>query len=106
MELSVDIGSDIHDVLLDLAEKKGKKLEVVAAEMLSLGARISAQSEEKSIDRVMQVLLENTCQSNELIIELVHQLFQKDKSHLNAFDAATAVAIVERMAQSRIKGLL
>lgn len=106
MELTLDIGSDIHDLLLDLTQKKGKKLEVIAAEMLSLGARITAQSEEQSIDKVSQLLLKNTCQSNEILMELLHHVFQKEKSKLNAFDADTALSMIERSTNILIKRVL
>jgi hypothetical protein len=50
------------------------------------------------------LLLENTCQSNENLVELLHHVFQK-KSKLNAFDADTALSMVERSTKMVMKGV-
>ncbi|HHM0514599.1 TPA: hypothetical protein ACRDMS_003256, partial [Legionella pneumophila] len=80
------------------------ELNVTAAEMLSFGARIYLQSLEKRTDESTQLLLENSVRSIQIITEILYSVYNKDLSKIGAYDAETALAMIERMIPNLLKG--
>lgn len=105
MEITVDIGADVHDALQRISEINKKNIDVTAAEMMSLGARIFLSSLEKKEDKAMKILLENSLKSNEILTELLHILFNRDKSKLGVYDSDTALMLIEKMVEKFMDGL-
>ena len=104
MEITLDIGEDLHDLIQSISDDKGKKMTVVATEMLSIGARVFVFSQEESEDKITKALLENTLKSKEILIEVLSMVFDKNKSKIGAYDSETTLSIIDRMVDSYIKG--
>ena len=104
MEITLDIGEDLYDLIESVSAEKDKKMSVIAAEMLSTGARIFASSEEGSEDKLTKDLLENTLKSKEILVEVLSMVFDKSKSKIGAYDAETTISIIDRMVDSYTKG--
>ena len=104
MEITVDVGSDVIDKIEDIAQRKGKSKESIAAEMLSIGAQVLLNSLEEKQDNITSLLLENSVRANELLIEILSSVFNREKSRLGVYDAETAVALIERIVEAYLKG--
>lgn len=104
MEITIDIGADTLHSLNKIAKINGKELNVTAAEMLSFGARIYLQSLENKTDESTQLLLENSVRSIQIITEILYSVYNKDLSKIGAYDAETALAMIERMIPNLLKG--
>ena len=104
MEVTLDLGEDTLDALNQIANINDKSFTLTATEMLSLGARMFLQSRENKEDKVTRILLENSVRANEVLVEMMHMIFNKEKSKLGAYDAETALAIIERMVGDFLKG--
>ncbi|KTD47496.1 hypothetical protein Lqui_2422 [Legionella quinlivanii] len=106
MEITIDLGEDTIDSLNKISKIKGNAFSTAAAEMVSFGARIYLQSLEQSKeDSTTKLLLENSIRSNEILTELLHIVYDKNKSKIGAFDADTALALIERMVSNFRKGV-
>lgn len=105
MEITVDLGSDTIESLNRISKIKENEFTVTAAEMISFGARIYLQSLEPKDDKTTTLLIENSVRSNEILTELLHILYDKDKSKMRAYDADTALAMIERMVSNFSKSL-
>lgn len=97
MEVKIDLGEDTIDSLNRISKIKNCDLTIAAAEMISFGARIFIQSLEPKEDNFTKFLLENSVRSNEILTELLHISYDKDKSKIGAYDADTALAVIERI---------
>lgn len=104
MEITIDIGEDTIEALNKISKINGNKFSVTASEMISFGARIFLQSQEQKEDKNTKLLLENSVRSNEVLIELLHIVYDKDKSKIGAYDAETALALIDRMVANFTKG--
>lgn len=102
MEIKVDIGADTYNMLDKIAKIKEQKLDVTFAEMLSLGARVYLNSLEKEEDKVTKILLTNAVNNNKILAEVLHIIFDKDKSELGVYDADTALELIRRMTKDYI----
>ncbi|WP_082891540.1 hypothetical protein [Legionella bozemanae] len=87
-----------------MAKTNNTELNITAAEMLSFGARIYLQSLEKKTDESTQLLLENSVRSIQIITEILYSVYNKDLSKIGAYDAETALALIERMIPNLLKG--
>jgi hypothetical protein len=103
MEITIDIGADTRHSLNKIAEMNSTELNVTAAEMLSFGARIYLQSLEKKTDESTQLLLENSVRSVQIITEVLYSVYNKELSRIGAYDAETALAMIERMLPNLLK---
>ncbi|MBN9231307.1 MAG: hypothetical protein J0I93_10700 [Legionella sp.] len=106
MEIKVDLGEDTIDSLNKIAKIKDCNFSVAAAEMISYGARIFIQSLEPKDDPTTMLLLENAVRANEILTELLHICYDKDKSKIGAYDSETALALIDRIASSFKKNLV
>ncbi|HEM6962655.1 TPA: hypothetical protein U2K06_002851 [Legionella pneumophila] len=97
MEVKLDVGEDTLDSLHKIAKINKQEFTVAAAEMLSFGARIFLKSLEEKEDELTNLLLENSVRANEILTELLHIIYDRDKSKIGAFDADTALAVIDRM---------
>lgn len=97
MEVTLDLGEDTIESLNKISKINGNEFTVTAAEMISFGSRIFLQSREQKEDKTTQLLLENSVRSNEVLSEILHSVYDKSKSKIGAFDAETALAMIERM---------
>lgn len=97
MELTLDIGSDVYNDLEDAASKEGKKVDVMASSMLSLGLRVYSSSNDDTIDPNTALLLKNSIKSNEILTEVLYTIFDKNKSNLGVYDPETAIALIDRL---------
>tara|TARA_Y100000815_G_C13015481_1_gene377205 strand:+ start:197 stop:517 length:321 start_codon:yes stop_codon:yes gene_type:complete len=104
VELTVDIGQDVYDDLETAAKLEGKNLKYMASAMLSLGVKVFLNSKEDKTDPATNILLKNSVRSNEILTELLHIVFDKDKSNLGVYDADTALALIERVANKFMEG--
>jgi len=102
MEIKVDIGADTYNMLDKIAKIKEQNLDVIFAEMLSLGARVYLNSLEKEEDNVTKILLTNAVNNNKILSEVLHIIFDKDKSELGVYDADTALELIKRMTKDYI----
>jgi hypothetical protein len=105
MEITIDIGADTLHSLNKIAKMNSTELNVTAAEMLSFGARIYLQSLEKKTDESTQLLLENSVRSVQIITEVLYSVYNKDLSKIGAYDAETALAMIERMLPNLLKSI-
>ena len=76
----------------------------MASAMLSLGVKVFLNSKEDKTDPATNILLKNSVRSNEILTELLHIVFDKDKSNLGVYDADTALALIERVANKFMEG--
>jgi len=104
MEITLDIGEDLHELIKSISDEKDKKMTIIAAEMLSIGARVFVSSQEDGEDKVTRTLLENTLKSKEILIEVLSMVFDKNKSKIGAYDSETTLSIIDRMVDSYLKG--
>ncbi|HAT1722220.1 TPA: hypothetical protein I8Y83_002775 [Legionella pneumophila] len=104
MEITIDVGADTLHSLNKIAKTNNTELNITAAEMLSFGARIYLQSLEKKTDESTQLLLENSVRSIQIITEILYSVYNKDLSKIGAYDAETALALIERMIPNLLKG--
>jgi hypothetical protein len=104
VEVTLDLGEDTVDVLNQISKINDKGFTLTASEMLSLGSRIFMQSRENKEDKVTRILLENSVRTNEILVEIMHMIFNKETSKIGAYDAETALAIIERMVGNFLKG--
>ncbi|MCW8472300.1 hypothetical protein OQJ19_16845 [Fluoribacter gormanii] len=105
MEITIDIGADTRHSLNKIAKMNSTELNVTAAEMLSFGARIYLQSLEKKTDESTQLLLENSVRSVQIITEVLYSVYNKELSKIGAYDAETALAMIERMLPNLLKSI-
>ncbi|EEZ93458.1 MULTISPECIES: hypothetical protein [Legionella] len=105
MEITIDIGADTLHSLNKIAKMNSTELNVTAAEMLSFGARIYLQSLEKKTDESTQLLLENSVRSVQIITEVLYSVYNKELSKIGAYDAETALAMIERMLPNLLKSI-
>ncbi|AWN75980.1 TPA: hypothetical protein ACXYLK_002136 [Legionella pneumophila] len=105
MEITIDIGADTLHSLNKIAEMNSTELSVTAAEMLSFGSRIYLQSLEKKTDESTQLLLENSVRSVQIITEVLYSVYNKELSKIGAYDAETALAMIERMLPNSLKSI-
>ncbi|WP_115712470.1 hypothetical protein [Legionella sainthelensi] len=105
MEITIDIGADTLHSLNKIAKINSTELNVTAAEMLSFGARIYLQSLEKKTDESTQLLLENSVRSVQIITEVLYSVYNKELSKIGAYDAETALAMIERMLPNLLKSI-
>lgn len=106
MEVKVDLGEDTIESLNKISKIKNCDFTVAAAEMISFGARIFIQSLEPKEDPTTMLLLENSVRSNEILTELLHISYDKDKSKIGAYDSDTAIALIDRIASCFKKNLV
>lgn len=106
MEIKVDLGEDTIESLNKISKIKGCELTVAAAEMISLGARIFIQSLDPKEDPTTMLLLENSVRTNEILTELLHISYDKEKSKIGAYDAETALAFIDRIVSSFKKNMI
>lgn len=104
MEVTLDLGEDTIDALNQISKINDKSFTITAAEMITLGSRIFMQSRENKEDKVTKILLENSVRTNEILVEIMYMVFNKEKSKIGAYDAETALAIIERMVGNFLKG--
>lgn len=104
MELTVDIGTNVHDDLVEASKIEGKNLQSTASAMLALGVKVYLSSKENQVDPATSLLLKNSVKSNEILIEILHAVFDKEKSKLGVYDADTAVALSEKIANKFMEG--
>lgn len=97
MEIIIDIGADIVETINYLSNKKGKSKEVMAAEIMSVGSQVLLNSLEEKQDKVTATLLKNSIRANEILIEILSSVFNKEKSKPGVYDADTALAIIDRI---------
>lgn len=97
MEIKVDVGADTYHTLEKIADIKGQNLDVTFSDMLSFGARVYLSSLEKKEDHIIKVLLTLAVNNNKILCELLHIIFDKDKSDLGVYDADTAIELIRRM---------
>lgn len=102
MEIKVDVGADTYNTLEKIAKIKEQNLDITFADMLSLGARVYLNSLEKKEDKVTKALLTNAVNNNKILSEILHIIFDKDKSDLGAYDADTALELIRRMTKDYI----
>tara|TARA_Y100001968_G_C19440600_1_gene762307 strand:+ start:2331 stop:2660 length:330 start_codon:yes stop_codon:yes gene_type:complete len=102
MEIKVDVGVDTYNVLEKISKIKEQNLDVTFAEMLSLGARLYLNSLEKKEDKVTKVLLTSAVNNNKILSEILHIIFDKNKSELGVYDADTALGLIRRMTKDYI----
>ena len=105
MELRIDIGEDIYEDLETASKMEGKNLNAMASAMLALGAKVFLNSKENKVDSATSQLLKNSIRSNEILTEILHIIFDKEKSKLGVYDAETAIALIERMVNKLIDKL-
>lgn len=105
MEVTIDIGADTLHSLNKIAKINNTELNITAAEMLSFGARIYLQSLEKKTDDSTTLLLENSVRSIQIITEILYSVYNKDLSKIGAYDAETALTIIDRMVPNLLKGV-
>ncbi|AUH74245.1 MULTISPECIES: hypothetical protein [Legionella] len=105
MEITIDIGADTLHSLNKITKMNSTELNVTAAEMLSFGARIYLQSLEKKTDESTQLLLENSVRSVQIITEVLYSVYNKELSKIGAYDAETALAMIERMLPNLLKSI-
>ena len=98
MEITIDTGADTYSSLEKISEIKEQSFEITCAEMLSLGSRIFMSSLDKKEDKSTQLLLANVISNNKILSEILHIVFDKDKSNLGVYDAETALELIRRMA--------
>ena len=104
MELSVDIGSNVYDDLVEASKMEGKNLQSTASAMLALGVKVFLSSQENKLDPTTSLLLKNSIKSNEMLVEILHIIFDNNKSKLGVYDADTAVALIEKIANKFQEG--
>jgi len=102
MEIKVDVGADTYNTLEQISKIKEQNLDVTFADMLSLGARVYLNSLEKKEDKVTKALLTNAVNNNKILSEILHIIFDKDKSDLGVYDADTALELIRRMTKDYI----
>ncbi len=104
MEITLDIGEDLYELIKDISENDDKKMSITATKMLSDGARMHLASQEGGEDKITKILLENTLKSKEILVEVLAMVFDKNKSNIGAYDSETTLSIIDRMVDSYIKG--
>ena len=104
MEVTLDLGKDSLVELNKIAQEEKKEFDVVALEMISLGTRVRRASKESKQDKQTLMLLKNTINTNELLKEVLTLVFDKDRSRLMAYDAETAIRMVDQFTSKYMQG--
>lgn len=104
MEIRVDVGADVAERIEYLAKVKSKSQDVIAAEMMSIGAQVMLNSLEEKQDQITSLLLKNSVKANEILSEILFSVFNREKSKLGVYDAETVLALVERMVDNFVEG--
>jgi hypothetical protein len=107
MEMILDAGKDTIESLSKIAKIEDKPLDVVALEMMSLGARVYHASKEKTQENDINMLrniLKTALVNHELLAEIVTIVFNKERSKLKAYDSESAIKIAEQLAEQYLKG--
>lgn len=107
MEMIMDIGKDTINSLSKIAEIEKKPLDVVALEMMSLGARVyyASRKEDKKNDiDMLRNILKTALVNHELLSEILTIVFNKERSKLKAYDSDSAIIMAEQLAEKYLKG--
>ncbi len=113
MEITLDIGKDVHHELIRVAKTQNKAIDITALEMLSLGLRVhvASMNKEKEDEQLalseedkLRDILKIGIQNQELISEVLSIVFDREKSRMGAFDTDTAIKFSEQLAEKCIKG--
>ena len=104
MELTLDLGKDMLVALNKIAEEDKKEVDVVALEMIALGTRVRHAAKENKEDKQTLMLLKNSINNNELLKEILALVFDKERSRLMAYDAETAIRMVEQLTAKYLQG--
>jgi len=103
----LDAGKDLINSLSKIAKIEDKPLDVIALEMMSLGARVyNASKEEKTkndIDMIRNIL-KTALVNHELLSEILTIIFNKERSKLKAYDSESAIKMAEQLAEQYLRG--
>ena len=110
MEITLDIGQNVHQSLLEAAEKNNKSPENLALDMIELGLRIfTADSSDTSeneldlsaqLDQILQTVVEGRYQTEDIF----RMIFDREKSNYQLFDAASTLALIKEKSLSFQEG--
>lgn len=107
MEMILDAGKDTIDSLSKIAKIEDKPLDVIALEMMSLGARIYHASKENNKENDINMhrnILKTALVNHELLSEILTIIFNKERSKLKAYDSESAIRMAEQLAEQYLKG--
>lgn len=107
MEMILDAGKDTIDSLSKIAKIEDKPIDVIALEMMSLGARIYHASKEKNKENDINMhrnILKTALVNHELLSEILTIIFNKERSKLKAYDSESAIRMAEQLAEQYLKG--
>ena len=104
MEVTLDFGKDNLVALNKIAQEEKKEFDVVALEMIALGTWVRLASKENKQDKQTLILLKNSINTNELLKEVLTIIFDKDRSRLMAYDAETAIRMVDQFTSKYLQG--
>lgn len=107
MEMILDAGKDTINSLSKIAKMEDKPIDVVALEMMSLGARVYHASKEESPKNDIDMhrnILKTALVNQELLTEILTIVFSKERSKLKAYDSESAIKMAEQLAEQYIKG--
>lgn len=111
MEVTVDIGKDTNNTLKKVSRINGESIDIIAAEALSIGARVLLSNTQKDETNEIQPDIDwqkmahyiKECytvglQNSEILSEVLSMVFDKDKSQFGAFDVETALKFSRKIA--------
>lgn len=107
MEMILDAGKDTINSLEKIAKIEDKPLDVIALEMMALGARVYHASKEESPKNDIDMhrnILKTALVNHELLSEILTIIFNKERSKLKAYDSESAIKIAEQLAEKYLKG--
>lgn len=103
----LDAGKDTINSLAEIAKIEDKPLDVIALEMMSLGARVYHASREESPKNDMDIhrnILKTALVNHELLSEILTIVFNKERSKLKAYDSESAIRMAEQLAEKYLRG--
>ena len=111
MEITLDIGQNVHQSLVSTAEKNNKSTENFALDMVELGLRIfaanQAQADEDPVDltsqlaQILKIVTEGRYQTEDVF----RMIFDREKSGYRLFDAESTLALIKEKSISFQEGV-
>lgn len=103
----LDAGKDTINSLSKIAKIEDKPLDVIALEMMALGARVyhaSKEENQKNDIDMLRNILKAALVNHELLSEILTIIFNKERSKLKAYDSESAIRMAEQLAEKYLKG--
>lgn len=111
MEITLDMGKNVHQSLVDIAGKNHKTPENFALDMVELGLRIfaanQAQADDSPVDltsqltQILKIVTEGRYQTEDVF----RMIFDREKSGYRLFDAESTLALIKEKSISFQEGV-